>query len=243
MSVLAGFFSAYPLRARLQPALLAMLPLLCLLILAPDAWTPLKTALVIAVVAGVSLFLAQIARDAGRRIEESLHRQWGGLPSMAMLRHRDHRIAPATKKRYHAQLTTALGTLMPSEADEASDPAAADRTYLSASDWLRARSRGDGFEALFEENIDYGFRRNLLGLKPWAIVGACVTGGVILLAHWRHWPMPVPAIAAPYVGPVIAFLVVFSVLMLLIVRKTWAKRAADNYALRLLETLDRVDAR
>jgi hypothetical protein len=243
MSVLAGFFSAYPLRARLQPALLAMLPLLCLLILAPDAWTPLKTALVIAVVAGVSLFLAQIARDAGRRIEESLHRQWGGLPSVAMLRHRDHRIAPATKKRYHAQLTTALGTPMPSEADEASDPAAADRTYLSASDWLRARSRGAGFEALFEENIDYGFRRNLLGLKPWAIVSALVAGGVILLAHWRHWPMPVPAIAAPYVGPVIAFLVVFAVLMLLIVRKTWVKRAAENYALRLLETLDRVDAR
>ena len=243
MSVLAGFFSAYPLRARLQPALLAMLPLLCLLILAPDAWTPLKTVFVIAVVAGVSLFLSQIARDAGRRVEQDLYRQWGGLPSVAMLRHRDHRIAPTTKQRYYAQLATVLGTPMPSEADETNDPAAADRVYLSASDWLRARSRGAGFEALFEENIDYGFRRNLLGLKPWAIGGACVAGGVILLAHWRHWPIPVPTIAAPYVGPVIAFLVVFAVLMLLIVRKTWVKSAADNYALRLLETLDRVDAR
>lgn len=243
MSVLAGFFSAYPLRARLQPALLAMLPLLCLLILAPEAWTPLKTVFVIAVIAGVTLLLTQIARDAGRRIEQDLYRQWGGLPSVAMLRHRDHRITPATKQRYHAQLTTALGKPMPSEADEANDPAAADRIYLSASDWLRARSRGAGFEALFEENIDYGFRRNLLGLKPWAIGGACVACGVILLAHLRHWPMPVPTIAAPYVGPAIAFLVVFAVVMLLIVRRTWVKRAADNYALRLLETLDRVDER
>jgi hypothetical protein len=162
---------------------------------------------------------------------------------VAMLRHRDHRIAPTTKQRYHAQLMTVLGTPMPSEADETNDPAAADHVYLSACDLLRARSRGAGYEALFEENIDYGFRRNLLGLKPWAIGGACVAGAVILLAHLRHWPMPVPAIAAPYVGPAIAFLVVFTFLMLLIVRRPWVKRAADNYALRLLETLDRVDAR
>lgn len=243
MSLITGFFSAYPLRARLQPALLAMLPLLTLLVLAPDSWTPLKTVFVVAVIAGVTLLLTQIARDAGRRIEQDLYRQWGGLPSVAMLRHRDHRVTPTTKQRYHAQLTTALGKPMPSEADEANDPAAADRVYLSASDWLRARSLGAGFEALFEENIDYGFRRNLLGLKPWAIGAASVAGGVILLAHLQHWPMPVPAIAAPYIVPAIAFLVVFVVLMLLIVRRTWVKRAADNYAQRLLQTLDRVDAR
>ena len=98
MSVLAGFLSAYPLRARLQPALLAMLPLLTLLVLAPDSWTPLKTVFVIAVIAGVTLLLTQIARDAGRRIEQDLFHQWGGLPSVAMLRHRDHRVTPATKQ-------------------------------------------------------------------------------------------------------------------------------------------------
>lgn len=243
MSALAGFFSAYPLRARLQPALLAMLPALTLLILAPDAWTPLKTVFVIAVAGGVTLFLTQVTRDAGRRIEQNLNRQWGGMPSVAMLRHRDPRIAPATKQRYHAQLATALEAAMPTASDEAADPPAADAAYLSACDWLRARSRGAGFETLFEENIDYGFRRNLLGLKPLAIGGAVAVAGVIALASWRGFPVAVPAITAPYVCLAVAALAAYAVVLLLIVRPVWVKRAADNYALRLLETLDRAEAR
>lgn len=243
MSALAGFFSAYPLRARLQPALLTLLPALSLLVLAPDAWTPIKAMLVIALVAGVSLLIAQFSRDAGRRIERNLYRQWGGMPSVAMLRHRDPRIVPATKHRYHAQLAMALGAAMPTASDEASDPAGADEVYRSACDWLRARSRGPGLEALFEENIDYGFRRNLLGMKPLAITGAVAAGGVIALAFWRDWPVEVPAITAPYAGLAVGALTVYAVVMLLIVRASWVKRAADTYALRLLETLDRTDAR
>ena len=243
MSALAGFFSAYPLRARLQPALLAMLPALSLLILAPDAWTPLQTVFVIAVAGGITLFLTQVARDTGRRIEQDLYRQWDGMPSVAMLRHRDPRIAPVTKQRYHALLATTLGVAMPTAFDEAADPLAADATYLSACDWLRARSRGAGYEALFEENIDYGFRRNLLGLKPLAISGAVAVAGVIALAFWRDFPVAVPAITAPYVGLAGTALAAYAVVLLLIVRPMWVKRAADNYALRLFETLDRAEAR
>jgi len=64
---------------------------------------------------GGAFLLVQLARDAGKERERAFFETWGGLPSVAVLRHRDTRIEPITKVRYHKKLSTLVkGTKAPS---------------------------------------------------------------------------------------------------------------------------------
>ena len=89
---------------------------------------------------------------------------------MTLLRHADATIDPETKARYHACLR-ASGRHVPTKAEEKRNPAVADRHYLGSVTWLLEATRDvKRFRLLAEENLDYGFRRNLRALKPIAIV-------------------------------------------------------------------------
>ena len=114
------------------------------------------------------LFLAQMARSYGKAIEQTLIQQWGGLPTTIMLRHRDNSIDPITKKRYHEALSHIVpNSILSTENDEQTNPQHTDNIYSSWTKYLIAQTRDQNqFPLLINENIDYGFRRNLLGLKP-----------------------------------------------------------------------------
>jgi hypothetical protein len=74
------------------------------------------------------------------------------------------------------------GLSMPDRDQESTDPAAADQAYSSASRWLLTQTRDTKkFYILFQENMSYGFRRNLLGLKGLA-VAICLGGAVLSTA-------------------------------------------------------------
>ena len=91
---------------------------------------------------------------------------WGAKPSVQLLRHRDETVDPLTKQRHHALLAARLGINFPSADDERMVPAQADQLYETASRWLLEQTRDAGrFGLLLKENIDYGFRRNLYGVK------------------------------------------------------------------------------
>lgn len=171
MSVLSTLVDPYSMRARLQPALLTLLPpFAALLAIAPALLEPLRALLLFVAALGGALLLSNVARDAGKRIEPRLWSTWGGKPSVAMLRHRDGRLAAPVKARYHKRLGQLLKRALPTAQEEATDPAAADGAYEAANSWMLANSRDqDKFQALFAENITYGFRRNLLGLSPWML--------------------------------------------------------------------------
>ena len=56
---------------------------------------------------------------------------------------------------------------------------------MLAGNWLRERTRDKlKFKVLFEENVVYGFRRNLLGLK-W--IGLAVNGAVVAATVTMLW--------------------------------------------------------
>lgn len=84
------------------------------------------------------------------------------------LRHSDNNIDSRTKARYHLILSEKIpGWEAPLPGDEARDPAMADAIYDSAIQWLIANMRDrKKFYLLHAENISYGYRRNLYGLKP-----------------------------------------------------------------------------
>jgi hypothetical protein len=168
---------AYTIRARIFPALLAALPGIALAAVMVS-WRHVGLSHVVATgaVAVLLYAFADVARWRGKRLEDSLYLEIDGKPSTAMLRHRDTRLDAGTKDRWLDFLQTWLQEPAPTAAAEQADPAAADSFYERCGNWLRERTRDQKkFKLVFEENVTYGFRRNLLGLKwPGLILNVAV---------------------------------------------------------------------
>src|SRR5258708_10800954 len=107
---------------------------------------------------GGAFLLSQLARDAGRKSEKALFAKWGGIPSVAIFRHRDTRLDSITKARYHKKLATLVtGVKAPSIEDEQSNATATDEIYAAWSTYLRVSTRdATKYSLLFKENVNYG---------------------------------------------------------------------------------------
>jgi hypothetical protein len=182
-----NLFDRYDWVARIFPAFLAMLPLLILaFVIYPKGLSVNivagNTALAVLIFGVVYLF-ANVARFRGEKIEPRLLQRWGGWPTTIMLRHRDTTLDPNTKARYHAALhALSADMVMPTMEEEGSDPSAADNVYRSATRRLIEARRGAEYDLLHGENASYGFRRNMLGMRPIAISLALTLALLTVLA-------------------------------------------------------------
>ena len=231
----------YNREARLAPALLIALPAALVLF----AWFPVLRTVGPALVAllgfcGGILWLSHLARDRGKALEPRLFAAWDGMPSTALLRHRDARLPAPLKARYKACLQKHLPDLVfPSAAEEEEkDPDAADAIYTSAGAWLLSQTRDRArFGLLFEENVNYGFRRNFWAMKPAALlVGLCsllVSAGVMAATYSRSGAAP-PAEAAVATGLV----ALYTLFVVLRVNRAWVRLAAEAFGRQLLATCD-----
>lgn len=158
---------SYTRRARIYPALLAALPGLALAAVVVS-WKDLGISHAIATVAAGFLLYAfgDLTRRLGKRHQDAIYRGIGGKPSTAMLRHSDTTFDEATKSAWLKFLAGKIGGPPPTVEKERTDPAAADTYYARCGNWLRENTRDNKkFKLAFEENVAYGFRRNLYGLK------------------------------------------------------------------------------
>lgn len=170
--------NTYERKARLYPALIAALPALGIAVLYYGAALDLQNAvLALLATTGGSFLLTNIARESGKRLEHRLFDEWGGMPTTQLQRHRDSTVDPVTKQSRHACLATALDVPFPSREQEEADPRRADDIYSAGATWLREHTRDRTlFPLVFQENVEYGFRRNSLGLK---LIGMVVSVGAI----------------------------------------------------------------
>jgi hypothetical protein len=229
----------YDREARLAPALMVLLPpVLLALVWFPGLRTPAAGLLTLLVAFGILVFLTQVGRDRGKRMEPELFDAAGGKPSIALLRHRDARLSGLQRQRYHDYLARAVGVPAPTAAEEAADPAKADEWYELAAGWLMARTRDTKkFGLLFQENVNYGFRRNLYALKrPAQVVGVIAILASLGYGGWRyHMAGEIPGaevIAAVIL--VLAYLFFFTVW----VTGEWVRIPSEGYARRLLEACE-----
>jgi hypothetical protein len=185
-------FDAYSLRARLFPAIIACAPALAALALL-ISWKSFALSNAIATLGILVLLfaIADFARARGRAVERKLLAEFGVMPSILFLRRADNSIDEGSKRRYRAFLGEKLGRAVPSEAEELRDQGLADSFYSQCGVWLREHTRDvKKFPLVFGENVTYGFRRNLFGLK-WVGLGlnALVVVACLLMLRSEVWAL------------------------------------------------------
>ena len=243
-------FDSYNRIARLYPALLAMVPALLLAAAAYPAWLSLdlpKGAAFLVIVSCLLYFLASIARSRGKNLEPLLIAKWGGWPSTVILRRSDTTLDPYTKERYYAELER-LGQdiRLPTVDEENQSPLEADTLYRSATKRLIEARRGVQYKILHAENASYGFRRNMLGLKPIAVTIAISSAAIaivvwLLKAHATKltFAVLVAMVSTDWQMPLLSALdLAYAVVLLVVVREPFVLQAAREYAGALLNTLD-----
>lgn len=239
MSAFSQILDGYERKARLYPALVLLAPVVALgfAVMLPTLST-IKSIAALIITCGGAWLLAQLARDEGKKGESKLYEKWGGTPSVAIFRHRDSRIDPITKERYHRKLAGLVKeSSAPSPVDEATAPEAAENVYRAWSTYVRVNTRDTKkYPLLFHENVCYGYRRNLEGLRPIGITvsALCVLGGLGWLSYqyYRGSDLSAAVIGADAVA------LVFLVLWIFRFRPDWVRIPADAYAERLAEAVD-----
>lgn len=223
----------YTVQARLAPALIVALPIALAAIVVVGAVVWGMVAGVVAWAGGTAL-LAQVGRDAGKRREPALFASWGGKPSVSLLRHRG-RANPVTLLRWHGKLKKAMGKALPTPKQEGAAPDDADIMYEACGTLLRERTRDEKkFSLVAAENRNYGFRRNLWGMKPVAI-GICVTGLVVVsvIAFIDRSRLEIALVAAALDSALcLGWFFMFT--------PAWVRVPAEAYAERLLEASEKL---
>lgn len=234
----------YERKARLYPALLLIAPIVAAVVATfSENLSSVKAFGVVMVSCGGAFLLTQLARDSGVKGEKELFLRWGGMPSVAIFRHRDTRLDSITKARYHKKLANLVKEAKaPTAEEEQADHSAADRVYSAWSNYLRVNTRDTKkFALLFQENVSYGYRRNVWGLRAFGIA-ACALSSLVCVARLYLAYESTGKLDGPSAG---AGVFAFVLLTLWIFRFTadWVRIPADAYAERLAECAETLATR
>ena len=199
--------------------------------------------------AGGTAVVAQVGRDKGSKKQPGLWKSWDGPPTTRLLRHRripgDITLEPGLRW----QIQDWTGNLLPNEQQEEADPQSADKTYEEVVTSLRESTRDrNKFPLVFAENVNYGFRRNLWGMRPIggtiAVALALLSWTILLMTIWgRPWPDPWWDVLVNPDSIAVIRLTVASAntalasFWLFWVKPSWVKTVADTYATRLMESV------
>ncbi len=231
---LSKYTDPYDRRARLYPALICLFPIMLgIAISFQKVFSALSGLVALAAAVGLLQLLSHLARDRGKSLESTLFEKWGGIPSVAIFRHRDTRIPAPAKLKYHTIMSNVSKINSPLKEEEAKHPTKADEIYMSWSDYLRGKTRDTNkYGLLFKENINYGFRRNMLGLK-WFCVFSSLAGIGLIYA---------PALSNHDITPTmisgITFCVIYILVFIFVVKSSWVKVVADAYGKQLVEAIN-----
>ena len=228
-------FDAYSLRARLLPALLAAAPSVAALMLL-ISWRSFDLTSTFATLATFVLLyaLSDFARRCGRSVEQKIFTNNGGMPSIVLFRRNDAVIDEGSKERYRNFLAKKLNIGVPSSEQEFEDQQVADKFYEQCGVWLRENTRDvKKFSLLFSENVTYGFRRNIFGLKRLAIGLNLLTVIVCVGLLWNSaWTLTGDRAERIEIILLIAF--AHLVYMIFAVRESVVWEAANVYARQLI---------
>lgn len=227
---LTKYFDPYERKARVYPALLVLLPLVVSISFNySKLYSSLTGVVALAVAFGGLHLLAHVSRDLGKKLEPKLFELWGGMPSVNILRYSDIIIPKPAKEKLHDKLSYLTGIAAPTVEDEKSTPDEVNEIYRSWSNHLRTNARDtQKYSLLFDELINYGFRRNVLGMRYWYGVSGITALYLFSLSNVE--------ITQIEVG-VLVVLAIYSLYFTLVIDAEWVRVPAVEYAKRLTETI------
>lgn len=231
--------NSYNLKARVYPVILTLIPIIIIgFIYSIQLQSYYQILVSFGVTTALFFLFSQLGRDKGKSLEKEMWKKWGGIPSTQVFRYSDNTIDKHTKIRYHKKLMelTGVGENI-NEMFETTSPNDADEVYKSWSNYLISKSRDTKkYNLLFQENVNYGFRRNLFGLKTFAIIIiillmiGCVTYSFIIGNYQLDYSKEL------IISEII--LVLFLIFWISKIRENWIKSVAFSYAERLIEVTE-----
>ncbi len=231
----------YNLKARIYPVILSLIPVIFIgSVYSFHLQSYYQVLTSLGITTALYFLFSQLGRDKGKALEKEMWRKWRGTPTTQILRFSNDIIDKHTKSRYHQKLKklTNIGNELDEEFEK-NLPQKADEIYQSWTKFLLSKTRDTKkYNLLFQENINYGFRRNLLGLKRIAIL-------IIILLMISSFLYSF--IMNEYIVKFSSELLISEIILILIlifwlgiVRENWIKTVAFSYAERLIETINTI---
>lgn len=162
----------------MTPGLLAVVPAgVTAVALGVENSSAISTMIGLVITAGAPVLLMDFVRNRGLTVQERLYRQWGGAPTTQLLRLTESKSSPTRRDHWRERITTRASVDLPTAQEETADPTRADEKYGIATTWAREQTREN--PVVLEENRNYGFHRNLLGMRS---LGVSLSGLSVVMA-------------------------------------------------------------
>ncbi len=231
----------YSINARTYPVVLFILPIVVIaVVFSLHFENYMQIGVSVGITGALAFLFAQLGRDGGKRKEKKLWEEWGGTPTTQLLKWSNQELDLLTKKRYHDMLFILCPVEQsPSKEVERLDSEYADDVYRSWTRFLINSTRDTSrFPLVFRENVNYGFRRNLWGMKVSAISLIVILMAGLLVYNYFQVPKEVfPKTFFIAEG----LLLIFLLFWLIKVRKSWVKIPAFAYAHRLIDAVELIE--
>lgn len=162
-------------------------------------------------------------------------------PTTQFLRHSDTQFNPIRRARCHKNLQANIPDLqLPTLEQEKNNPEHADNAYEACIRYLIGKTRNSAaYPLIYKENINYGFLRNLWGLKPFGVLISFV--GLIVSAFYiRYEWINLVKFTTESVTVAILCLITLGIWIFWVSPKR-VRVAAEAYAERLLEYCEQMD--
>lgn len=241
MKYIKKYFDDFTFYARVMPAVTAGMPLIAWGLyngIIKSDWWKAGGYFIISII--LVSFAAYIARELGKRYEEKMYKELGGMPTTIIFRFSDNTIDAVSKTKYHRWINSKLSDIsLPVSHIEESKDLLADEKYINAMRFLRtyANSNREKLPRVYQDLKKYNFWRNLYGCKRFCVViylivilreFVCISGFSLRKMIFDPFPEYVILIG------MIFWLMIFC----MSVTKKTMKRNAFDYAKTLLETID-----
>jgi hypothetical protein len=221
------YLDEYELKARIAPGLIVALPVLV------DATyaAPILSSWPIFAAGGVCSLalvygLGYVVRAQGKAVEAALWKQWGGPPSVRVMRYSDPQFGSDLKDSIRSAVAKEFSLTLLSHTEEIKTPQRADISITDAFRRVRQFLRQHDPNGLWSKlNIEYGFCRNLLGSRmTWAAVALSAAVVAAFYSAQSGAKLLNPAVVIGFFAFACAMYIGWVVL------PSTTKRIADGYA-------------
>ena len=190
------------------------------------------TIIVMVIGFGLCNLMMSLSRFLGRKATSSCFPEL--MPAQQMLMPTDTTLDPITKKRYYEFFSSNLKNLSFYE-----EPKTSANSCKTAINWLIAQTRDEEkFPLIKEEAINFGFSKNLYGLKYLGIFTSSfltILEVVAIVAKYNH------QIGCVEYSNLIASAIVsftFTIVWIFLITKEWVIYSGNRYARTLLSACD-----